>query len=98
MAADSIINYAFTDHAKRELFRRGLSEQVIHAIRLGLSNEILSALGGSCCNHDFQWESQRQPFLSGCVSMLIGIRLRLLLLIGPVRLENTGGSHEGLVR
>lgn len=32
MAADSIVNYVFTDHAKRELIRRGLSEQVIHAI------------------------------------------------------------------
>ena len=32
MAADSIVNYVLTDHATRELIRRGLSEQVIHAI------------------------------------------------------------------
>lgn len=32
MAADSIVDYVVTDHAKLELFRRGLSEQIIHAI------------------------------------------------------------------
>jgi hypothetical protein len=32
MPADSIVDYVLTDHAKLELFRRGLSEQIIHAI------------------------------------------------------------------
>lgn len=32
MAAESIVDYVVTDHAKLELFRRGLSEQIIHAI------------------------------------------------------------------
>jgi Domain of unknown function (DUF4258) len=32
MAANSIVEYVITDHAKLELFRRGLSEQIIHAI------------------------------------------------------------------
>jgi hypothetical protein len=35
MAAQSIANYVLTDHAKLELVRRGLSEQVIHAILSG---------------------------------------------------------------
>jgi hypothetical protein len=32
MAAESIVDYVVTDHAKLELFRRGLSEQIIHTI------------------------------------------------------------------
>ncbi|NOT23300.1 MAG: hypothetical protein HOP22_11350 [Nitrospiraceae bacterium] len=32
MAADSIADYLITDHARLELSRRGLSEQIIHAI------------------------------------------------------------------
>ena len=32
MAADSIAHYVVTDHASLELSRRGLSEEIIHAI------------------------------------------------------------------
>ena len=31
MGADSIVEYVVTDHAKLELSRRGLSEEIVHA-------------------------------------------------------------------